>query len=166
MKALLYKGKELDLETPVLSSILESNNKQIEVAYKLVAKTGRKKVGILGLSFKPGSDDLRESPIVELVEKLIGKGYNLSIYDREVSIARLFGSNKRYIEQVIPHISSLMKESVQDVIDNSQVIVVTKSDKEFEEAVSRVNGDRMIIDLVKIDSRQNVESGFYEGISW
>ncbi len=166
MKALLYKGKELDLETPVLSSILESNNKQIEVAYRLVASTGKKKVGILGLSFKPGTDDLRESPIVELVEKLIGKGYNLNIYDKEVYIARLFGSNKRYIEQVIPHISSLMKESVQDVIENSQVIVVTKSDKEFEEAVSRVNGDRMIIDLVKINSRQKVERGFYEGISW
>jgi len=166
IKALLYKGKELDLETPVLSSILQSNKNQIEVAYNLVANTGRKKVGILGLSFKPGTDDLRESPIVELVEKLIGKGYMLSIYDREVSLAKIFGSNKRYIDHAIPHVSSLMKETVQDVTENSQVIVIAKKNKEFADIISKINKDKIIIDLVKITPKQMEENGCYEGISW
>lgn len=166
IKALLYKGKELDLETPVLSSILKSNHNQIEIAYRLIANTGKKKIGMLGLSFKPGTDDLRESPVVELTEKLIGKGYILSIYDKEVSLAKIFGSNKKYIEQVIPHISSLMKNSVQDVIESSQVVVVTKNNKEFVDIIAGINKNKTIIDLVKIVSKQKGDNGYYEGISW
>ena len=94
LRALLHKAKELDLEPPVLRSILTSNTQQVEEAYRLIRKTGKKKVAMLGLSFKPGTDDLRESPIAELTEMLIGKGYQVSIYDREVSLARLHGSNK------------------------------------------------------------------------
>lgn len=165
LKALLYKGKDLDLETPLLSSVLPSNNNQIDVAYKMVDCTGKKKVGMLGLSFKPGTDDLRESPIVELVEKLIGKGFDLNIYDKEVSLAKIFGSNKKYIEEAIPHISSLMKESCKDVIDNSEVIVVTKNDKEFKDLLAHTNG-KIIIDLVKIGLELKGKGGFYTGISW
>src|SRR5207248_699105 len=115
----LHKAKELDLEPTVLRSILTSNTHQVEEAYKLIRKTGKKKVAMLGLSFKPGTDDLRESPIAELTEILIGKGYQVSIYDREVSLARLHGSNKAYIEQTIPHISRLMKTSLESAIDVS-----------------------------------------------
>lgn len=165
LKAILYKAKELDLEIPLLSSILPSNNNQIEVAYKMLADTGKKKIGILGLSFKPGTDDLRESPIVELVEKLIGKGFDINIYDKEVSLAKIFGSNKKYIEEAIPHISSLMKESWKDVIDNSEVIVVTKNDKEFKDLLAHTNG-KIIIDLVKIGLELKGKDSFYAGISW
>lgn len=166
LRALLYKGKELDLELPVLDSIMKSNNNQIEIAFKLIAKTGKKKVGLLGLSFKSNTDDLRESPMVELVEKLIGKGYDLSIYDKEVSIAKIFGSNKEYIEQMIPHISSLMKESVQEVIENSQVIVITKRSNEFESLIVEPKEDKIVIDLARIDALQQRSDGLYEGICW
>ena len=166
LRAILYKGKEIDLETPILSSVLKSNDHQIEVAYELIAKAGKKKVGLLGLSFKADTDDLRESPMVELAEKLIGKGYELSIYDKEVSLAKIFGSNKKYIEQAIPHVSSLMKESVDEVIDNSEVIILAKSSKEFENIFTRIDKNKVIVDLVRIVGNVEERGGNYEGICW
>ena len=165
LRALLHKSRELDLELPVLGSILESNKNQLEVAYKLVAKTGKKRVGLLGLSFKPETDDLRESPMVELAEKLIGKGYDLSIYDKEVSLARIFGSNKKYIEKVIPHISNLMKKSIREVVRKSDVIVLTKKDKEYESLSNELCNGKVLIDLARIDSLHKVGT-LYEGICW
>jgi len=165
LRALLHKSKELDLEVPVLGSILESNKNQVEVAYRLVAKTGKKRVGLLGLSFKSETDDLRESPMVELAEKLIGKGYDLSIYDKEVSLARIYGSNKKYIEKVIPHISNLMKKSIGEVIRKSDVIVLTKKDKEYESLGRKLCDKKVVIDLARIDSLQKA-SAAYEGICW
>ncbi|MCH8125702.1 nucleotide sugar dehydrogenase [candidate division KSB1 bacterium] len=166
LRALLYKAKELDLDLPVMRSILRSNDNQIELAYKLVKKTGMKKVGVLGLSFKPGTDDLRESPMVELIERLLGKGYEISIHDKEVSLARIVGSNKKYIEQAIPHISSLMKKSVQEVINNSKVIVVGNKSKEYEETVAGINSNTKIIDLIRIFTTLEELNGCYEGICW
>ena len=167
LRALLHKAKEMDLQLPILESILKSNNHQIEVAYKLIAKTRKKRIGLLGLSFKPDTDDLRESPMVELAEKLIGKGYDLSIYDKEVSIAKVFGSNKKYIERVIPHISSLMKESVSEVIKRSEVIVVTKTTEEVGKVITRLKGNKIIIDLAKLNIAQGKrKNGEYEGICW
>src|SRR4030095_15568374 len=129
--ALSFKAKELDVEVPLLNSILVSNRIQSERVVEMVLGTGRKHVGVLGLSFKPGTDDLRESPMVTLIETLIGKGLKLSIYDREVQLARVFGSNKEYIEHEIPHISSLMRSTLTEVLDASEVIVIGKKDEEF-----------------------------------
>jgi GDP-mannose 6-dehydrogenase len=136
LRALLYESKMRDVEIPMLSSLLSSNRLKIERAVDPVRKTGKNKIGVLGLSFKPGTDDLRESPTVSLIENLIGKGYSISIYDEEVSLARIHGANKRYIEDTIPHISSLLKERIEEVVDRSEVLVVAKKAKSFEEGVA------------------------------
>src|SRR5437016_4150128 len=116
LRGIIHRANQLELESPLLRAILISNNKQIDMGLDLIRKTGRRKIGVLGLSFKPGTDDMRESPMVDLIERLIGKGYAVRIYDREVSLARIFGGNKRYIEEAIPHIAGLMCDSIQEVV--------------------------------------------------
>lgn len=163
LRALSHKAKELDVNLPMLTNVLASNQHQIERAAEMILRAGKKNIGMLGLSFKTNTDDLRESPIVALVERLIGKGLKLSIYDREVELARLFGANKEFIENGIPHISSLMRKELQEVIDSADLIVIGKRDEEFRAAASGSN--KLIIDLVRIldqgESREN-----YQGICW
>ena len=166
MRALLHRAKELDLEPPVLRSVLVSNTNQVEEAYRLIKKTGKKKIAMLGLSFKPGTDDLRESPIAELIEMLLGKGHQVSIYDKEVSLARLHGSNKSYIEHTIPHISCLMKPSIEGAIEGSEVIVVAKRSPEFKEALTNMNGHH-VVDLASVITELDEDKeSQYEGICW
>ncbi len=121
VRALQYRAKEVDLELPVIQSILGSNLLQVQHAVDEIVETGRKRIGLLGFSFKAGTDDLRESPMVILAESLLGKGYQLSIYDKNVSIARLVGANKSYINEQIPHLSSLLRDSVDDVVRDADV---------------------------------------------
>lgn len=166
LRAITYKAKELDLDLPLLNSLMVSNQNQIDIAYNLIAKTGKKKIGILGLSFKAGTDDLRESPMVELIEKLIGKGYNLNIFDQEVSMAKLFGSNKKYIETVIPHISSLMNDSIEKVIEGSEILIVGKKEKSYKEPIQKASKSVHVIDLVKIFTQSEAPKENYEGICW
>jgi GDP-mannose 6-dehydrogenase len=155
----------VDLEMPVIGSILGSNRLQIEHAIDLVTRTGKKRVGLLGFSFKAGTDDLRESPIVILAEALLGKGYDLRIYDRNVSLARLVGANKDYIEHQIPHLSSLLQESVDDVLEHSDVIVVGNASPEFSSALARTRPDQVVIDLVRLPASDSGQAQ-YEGICW
>jgi GDP-mannose 6-dehydrogenase len=131
VRALQYRAKEVDLDMPVIQSILGSNQLQIQHAIDQVIETGKKRIGLLGFSFKAGTDDLRESPIVILAEALLGKGYELRIYDRNVSLARLVGANKEYIDEQIPHLSSLLCETIDEVLDHSDVIVVGNGAPEF-----------------------------------
>ena len=166
LRALLYKAKELDLDVPVLGSIMASNENQMDEAYNLIKKTGKKKIAVLGLSFKPGTDDLRESPIAELVETLIGKGHEVSIYDQEVSPGRLSGSNKAYIDRTIPHISCLMKNSVEEALEGSEVVVIAKRSLEFEKTLGILGNGKIIVDLVRALPRQTDLDGHYEGICW
>jgi GDP-mannose 6-dehydrogenase len=166
LRALLHKAKELDQEPPVLRSILSSNTQQVEEAYRLIKRTGKKKLAVLGLSFKPGTDDLRESPVAELVEMLIGKGHQVTIYDREVSLARIHGSNKAYIDQTIPHISRLLKTSIDNALEGSEVVVVAKRTREFEETLRHMNDGHFVIDLVSILNGKRDKKGRYEGICW
>ena len=167
LRALLYKAKELDLEPPVLRSILLSNTNQVEEAYRLIKKTGKKKIAILGLSFKPGTDDLRESPIVALIEILIGKGHEVAIYDPDVALARLHGSNRVYIDRTIPHIAGLMKEAIDTAIDDSEVVVVAKRSPEFVGALARLPNGKAVVDLVRALPRPGDQKGnHYEGICW
>jgi GDP-mannose 6-dehydrogenase len=165
LRAINYKAKELDVEVPLLSSILPSNRRQVERAVEMVLRTGRKRVGVLGFSFKAGTDDLRESPLVTLIEALIGKGIQLAIYDRDVSLARLFGANKEYIEREIPHISQLMRASVDEVLEASDVLIIGNKSEEFRRIEGRLRGDQLVIDLVRLfDGRKSDDT--YQGICW
>ena len=166
LRAITYKAKELDLDLPLLNSLMVSNKQQVENAFNIIAKSGKRNIGVLGLSFKAGTDDLRESPIVELIEKLIGKGYNLKIFDEEVSMAKIFGSNKKYIETVIPHISSLMSKSIDDVINNSDMILIGKKELTYKEALIKNSNSIYILDLVKIFTKSEEPKANYEGICW
>jgi len=165
LRAINHRAKELDVEAPLLSSILPSNRLQIERALDMVLRTRKKKVGILGFSFKAGTDDLRESPMVTLVEALIGKGLDLRIYDRDVSLARLFGANKEYIEAEIPHIAQLIRSDLRDVVAESEVIVIGNKSAEFAEIRDQVTPNHIVIDLVRLFG-DGLPGAKYDGICW
>ena len=164
LRAINYKAKQLDVVVPVLSSLLESNRLQIERAVEMVLRTGKKRIGVLGFSFKAGTDDLRESPMVALIETLIGKGFQLAIYDRDVSLARLFGANKQFIERGIPHISRLMRSSLDEVLETSDLLVIGNRAEEFREIESKLRADQILIDLVRLLEKTSADS--YQGICW
>jgi GDP-mannose 6-dehydrogenase len=165
LRALLHKAKALDLALPILSAILPSNEAQLERGVRAVIEKGSRKVGILGFSFKAGTDDLRESPMVELTERLIGKGYDLRIYDGNVSIASIHGANRNYILNHIPHISRLMVPSIDDVLTHAETIVIGNAAPEFREVPRRLGEGQTIIDLVRVCNSRSV-AGAYEGICW
>jgi GDP-mannose 6-dehydrogenase len=164
LRAVTYKAKELDVEVPLLTAISLTNRLQIERALDMVLRTGKKRIGILGFSFKAGTDDLRESPMVTLIETLIGKGLELVIYDRDVSLARLFGSNREYIEQGIPHIAKLMRGSIDEVLNASDTIVIGNKSEEFRQIESRLRPEQTVIDLVRLFDRPSGDG--YQGICW
>jgi len=147
VRALHYVSQHRDVETPVLSAILPSNDKHIKRALDVVLAQGKRNVAMIGLSFKPGTDDLRESPQVRLAETLIGKGYNLQVFDEEVSLSSLFGKNREYIEQVLPHINSLMQTDLEQVIEQAEVIIITKRMPVLDSIRGKVREDQLILDL-------------------
>jgi GDP-mannose 6-dehydrogenase len=168
LRALLYLARHTDLQIPVLESILPSNRNHIQhVADMILADPKRKKVGIIGLTFKTGTDDLRESPMVELVEVLIGKGLVVSIYDRNVVLSKLVGGNKVYIEQVLPHISAMIDESLEKVVKAADVVVVAHElhGSEEQDLMALLTPGQLVIDLVKMESLRSLSCD-YEGICW
>jgi len=166
LRAMLYRARQVDVELPMLNSLLESNRKQLELAFGMVRRAGKTHVGILGLSFKAGTDDLRESPIVALTETLIGKGFHVKVYDEEVSLARLRGANRRFIEQTIPHISSLMASSLEEVLATSEVVLISKKSPQIQAAVQQLPKERVVIDLVRIFPHNHEGLENYDGICW
>jgi len=166
IRALQYRGKETDLELPLINALLGSNRLQVQHAIDRIVETGRKRVGLLGFSFKAGTDDLREAPMVILAEALLGKGYGLAIYDRNVSLARLVGANKQYIEEQIPHLSRHLCDSTDDLLDRSDVIVVGNADPEFAGVVARARPDQVVIDLVRLPLDFSRVRAQYDGICW
>jgi GDP-mannose 6-dehydrogenase len=165
VRALVYLGRSNDLELPLLSSLLPSNELLIERAAQMINARGKKRLGFLGMSFKPGTDDLRESPLVMLIERCLGKGYDLRIYDESVSVARLTGANKAYIEKEIPHISRLLSTDLDEVIAFAEVVVVGHRTKEFAAAVSNHASGKTVIDLARVFDRVPEDKN-YEGINW
>jgi GDP-mannose 6-dehydrogenase len=166
LRAITYEAKIRDLDLPLIGSILESNRLQVlKVIKKLMEFKGRR-LGFLGLSFKGGTDDLRESPIVEVIETLLGKGFEIRIFDRHVSLARLTGANKEYIEKEIPHISRLMATSMEELLADSDVLVVGNRDEGFRDALVSANSTQTIVDLVRIMEGTPSQAGGYYGICW
>ncbi|HVL36428.1 MAG TPA: nucleotide sugar dehydrogenase [Burkholderiales bacterium] len=165
VRALLYKAKTLDLALPILAAILPSNQLQVERGLQAVLEKGKRKVGVLGFSFKAGTDDLRESPMVELTERLLGKGYDLRVYDRNVSLAALHGANRDYILNKIPHISRLMVPSIEEVLAHAETLVIGNGSPEFAEVPRRIGEHQTVIDFVRVTGSRSV-AGVYEGICW
>jgi GDP-mannose 6-dehydrogenase len=166
VRSLVARARTSHLDLPVLAAILPSNERHLESAVTLVEQAGRRRVGILGLSFKPGTDDLRESPNVALTERLIGKGYDVRIFDANVSLARIVGANRRYIEETIPHLSSLLVTDLAEVVDHAEVLVVGVADPAFVALPELVRADQHVIDLVRLDLDPAALAGSYEGVAW
>src|SRR5450830_300438 len=166
VRALTYRAGSLDVEAPLLNSLMRSNESQVQNAFDIVASHDKRKVALLGLSFKAGTDDLRESPLVELAEMLIGKGFDLSIYDSNVTYARVHGANKEYIEGKIPHVSSLLNSDFDDVISNSDVIILGNRDEKFRALAQNAPHGKHVVDLVGFMSKATCVTGRTEGICW
>ncbi|HUR41949.1 MAG TPA: UDP-glucose/GDP-mannose dehydrogenase family protein [Verrucomicrobiae bacterium] len=164
LRAMLHGASQKDVELPMLRSIMQSNKAQVDKAVEIVASLGKRKIGMLGLSFKADTDDLRESPLVDLAEALIGKGYELSIFDRNVDYARVHGANREYINSRIPHVSSLLKSNLDDVVSCSDVMVIGNKDRQFEQVLNNLPQDKIAVDLVGF--MQSTSNGVAQGIGW
>jgi GDP-mannose 6-dehydrogenase len=165
LRALAYTAKTYDLDLPILTSILRSNEIQVNRGLQLIMKKGHKRVGVLGFSFKAGTDDLRESPVIEVIERLLGKGYDLRIYDKNVNIASLVGANRDFILNRIPHISRLMVDRVDAILDHAHTIVIGNNDPEFQNVPNQLRDGQTIVDFVRVTDRRSA-NGKYDGICW
>lgn len=149
LRALLSAGRTADLPLPLISAILPSNEDRIRRAVEAVRAHRKRRVGVVGLAFKPGTDDLRESPMVSLVEALIGKGLDVRIFDPNIAIARLIGANRRYIDEEIPHIASLLATSLEEVLDHAEVLVIGSISEEARRALAAIRPDQEVVDLTR-----------------
>jgi len=165
VRALTHRARTLDVDTPLLNAIMPSNVLQIERGLSMITSKRNNRVGVLGFSFKAGTDDLRESPIVEVIERLIGKGYDLRLYDKNVKIASLVGANKDYILNKIPHISKLMVDSIDDVVAHAETLVIGNASDEFRNVSDRLSEGQVIVDFVRMGDRRS-DNAQYDGICW
>lgn len=166
LRAMQYVAKQADIEIPMLSQVLTSNQVHLQQAYKKILTLGSRDIGMIGLSFKSGTDDLRESPLVDLAEHLIGKGMLLSIFDPEVNLSRLLGANKRFIEESIPHIGQLMTNDIEQLLANNKVIVLGLNDKHIvEQVLAGLTAEHILVDLVHLKQISDVR-GRYIGLCW
>jgi GDP-mannose 6-dehydrogenase len=165
LRALTYLGRHNDLSLPVLNAIIPSNQAHIDYALELIRARDSKKIGILGFAFKAGTDDLRESPVVTLIETLLGQGFELRIYDRNISLALLRGANKKFIEERIPHVAALIQDSIDDVISFAQTLVIGNKSEEFINVFTKIRADQYVLDLVRIGEELETKAA-YEGICW
>jgi GDP-mannose 6-dehydrogenase len=165
LRALAYSAKLHDLELPILNAILPSNELQVARGLQLIMEQGHKRIGILGFSFKEGTDDLRESPMIEIIERLAGKGYDVRIYDKNVQVARLVGANRDFILNRIPHISRLMVDNMEAVLQHAETIVIGNKSTEFESVPQSLHTGQCLVDFVRI-SKNTSNNGEYSGICW
>ena len=167
LRAITYKAKELDLKLPLLESLMPSNAEHIDRAVEMVISTGKKKIAQLGLSFKAGTDDLRESPQVQLIKRLMGEGLEVKVWDEDVSLGRLAGSNRQYIEEVIPHIGSVLSADLESVLSTAEVVILGNKSASKDQLARYLRPEQIVIDLVHLDKTRRPEGiQNYEGICW
>ena len=165
LRALAYSAKLHDLELPILNSILPSNELQIARGLQIIMEKGRKRIGVLGFSFKAGTDDLRESPMIEVIERLAGKGYDIRIYDKNVQVAKLVGANRDFIMNRIPHISKLMVDNIEAVLQHAETIVIGNKAPEFDSVPEQLQPGQCLVDFVRVANHRS-NNGEYQGICW
>jgi GDP-mannose 6-dehydrogenase len=165
LRALTHRAKILDVETPVLNAILRSNAQQVLAGVRKIASLGKKRIGFLGMSFKSNTDDLRESPLVEIIETLIGKGYSVRIYDRNVAVNKLVGANKRFIDEHVPHLSNLLVDTVEELIEQAEILILGHPSKEIEALLAKLRPDQIIVDLAAA-AKDRAGQPNYHGICW
>jgi GDP-mannose 6-dehydrogenase len=166
LKALVHAAKSHDVEVPMLSNVLASNFAHIDMAVERVLASGKRSVGLIGLSFKPGTDDLRESPLVVMAERFIGKGLQLQVYDPQVNVARLIGANRRYIEESIPHIASLMTSELDQLVGDCDVLVVAMKNASVLDALERhTRADQILLDIAGLPD-PTAQRALYQGVCW
>lgn len=166
VRAIRASAHNKGLKTPIFDSLLTANEQQVTRAFDMIERTGKKTIGLLGLSFKAGTDDLRESPLVKLADMLLAAGYSLKIYDPCVSQARkIDGANKRYIEHGIPHIAACLVETPGEVTATSELFIIGNATQEFYSVLAGVNDNQPILDLVRLDESLSTRQG-YQGICW
>jgi GDP-mannose 6-dehydrogenase len=168
LRALTHRAKSAHVDVPILDSVLRSNEAHFRRTYDLLTANGRRRVGLFGLAFKPNTDELRESPFVELAERLIGKGYDLRIYDPQIHLESLTGANREYIEEHLPHLKQLLAGSAHEVAEYAETCIVASKHDEVSRALESVNGRRrMIIDLVRLPNAAALEhKDEYHGVAW
>jgi GDP-mannose 6-dehydrogenase len=167
LRAITYRAKELDLELPLLESLMPSNAQHVDRGVEAVLRTGKRKIAMLGLSFKAGTDDLRESPQVQLIKRLLGEGCDVKVWDKDVSLGRLAGSNRQYIEEVIPHIGSVLTADMDAALNGAEVVIIGNNSAKAADLVGRLKAGQVVIDLVNLDNtRRPASDATYEGICW
>lgn len=166
VRALTHRAKEMDVDVPVLNALAVSNQLQVQRAIEMVEKTGLHKIGVLGLSFKPATDDVRESPTIALLETLYGRGYEISVYDEIVVPEKLIGANRAFLERELPHIASAMRTSLAEVLCEADVIVIANNSPKFSCVAELIRSDQILIDLVGIAKGETRKEVCYEGIGW
>jgi GDP-mannose 6-dehydrogenase len=166
LRALVHRAKGSHVDVPILESVLRSNEAHFRRTYDLLTANGRRRVGLFGLAFKPGTDELRESPFVELAERLIGKGYDLRIYDPSIHLPSLTGTNREYIEEHLPHLKQLLAETAGEVVEHAETCIVASRHAEVGRALEGADG-RMIIDLVRLPDTADLQRrAEYHGVAW
>ncbi len=165
VRALVYRAKEMDLELPLFESMMPSNHTHVQRGIELVLGTGKKKVGVLGLSFKPDTDDLRESPMIDLVKALLGEGCEVKIYDDKVELSHIIGANRQFVEETIPHIGKLLRSSLEEVVRESEVIVVGRDAQEYKALPGLLTPQHTVVQLARSRSLEGTPARSI-GICW
>jgi GDP-mannose 6-dehydrogenase len=166
LRALRHRARIRDLQLPVIENIIRSNDRHVEEAILLIERLKRRRIGVLGLSFKAETDDLRESPILRVVGTLVGKGYSMMLHDPHLDLERLLGANRRFVEDEVPYLPERLKSSIDEVLDGSEVVVVAHGAKPYREIGSKLRGGQVLVDLVHAVDPRTVAAGEYHGLAW